>query len=61
MEEGSLIDLLSAQKYLGFTASAIFSVRAVVSFICSVKLLQTNGYMFFSVFISDQFNPCISC
>lgn len=36
------MDLLSAQKYSGFATTAISSVRAVDSFICSVKLLQTN-------------------
>lgn len=48
------MDLLSAQKYSGFTTTAIFSVRAVVSFICCIKLLQANGYvvLVFSFLIS---------
>lgn len=44
-EEGVLMDLLSAWKYSGFTTMAVFSVRAIVSLICSVQLLQTNGYV----------------
>lgn len=53
-EEGALVDLFSAKKYSGFITTTIFSIMTVVSFICSIKHLQTSGYvvLVFSFLIS---------